>query len=368
MKVKTIRCCGAMAVLLVWAVLTGSLWFSPAKEISVSERRPLEQMPQVSAQTLLDGSYMKDFEKGAPDQFPMRDGFRRLKALFHYYALRQKDNNDIYLADGYAAQLLYPMNQTAVEKNLGKLDSFYETYLKDTNVNLYAAVIPDKSYYLAEANGYLAMDYEALFAKVGRSLPWAEHIDLTQSLEISDYYATDIHWRQENLFEAAGTLAQAMGITAPRQSDFVKTPVERPFYGVYYGQAALPMEPDTMYIMENEMLKDCTVTVLDDNSTAAIYDQNKLNSRDLYDIFLSGSRSVVVIENPNAKTDKELVIFRDSFGSSVAPLLLQDYAKVTLADIRYIYPNILANFLHFDDQDVLFLYCTTVLNTPDALK
>ena len=368
MKTKSIRCLGAAILLLIWAVITAFLWFSPAKEVSVSERRPLAQLPEVSVQSLLDGSYMEDFEAAAPDRFPMRDSFRRLKALFHYYALRQKDNNDIYLVNGHAAQLLYPMEEAALTQNLDKLNSFYDTYLKDADLNLYAAVIPDKSYYLAQPNGYLSMDYDVFFAKVQEKLPWAEHIDLTGSLEISDYYTTDTHWRQEHLFEAADKLAQAMGVTAPSKSEYVQTPIDRPFYGVYYGQAALPMAPDTMYVMKNELLDSCTVTVLDDNTTTEVYDMTKLSSRDLYDVFLSGSRSLVVIENPNAETDRELVIFRDSFGSSMAPLLVQDYAKVTLADIRYIYPNVLSKFLTFDDQDVLFLYCTTVLNTLDTLK
>ena len=52
--------------------------------------------------------------------------------------------------------------------------------------------------------------------------------------------------------------------------------------------------------------------------------------------FLGGSKSLISIENPNAKTDRELVMFRDSFGSSIAPLLAEDYAKITLVDIRYL--------------------------------
>ena len=35
---------------------------------------------------------------------------------------------------------------------------------------------------------------------------------------------------------------------------------------------------------------------------------------DMYEIFLGGSKSLISIENPNAKTDRELVMFRDSFG------------------------------------------------------
>jgi hypothetical protein len=85
-------------------------------------------------------------------------------------------------------------------------------------------------------------------------------------------------------------------------------------------------------------------------------------------MFLAGSDALLVIENPNATTDKELVVFRDSFGSSLLPLLIESYTKVTVVDIRYISSNLLGNFLEFNDQDVLFIYSTLVLNSSTSFK
>jgi len=56
------------------------------------------------------------------------------------------------------------------------------------------------------------------------------------------------------------------------------------------------------------------------------------------------------------------VLFRDSFGSSIAPLFLENYSKITLVDLRYISKDVLENYIEFDKQDVLFLYSTLVLN------
>jgi len=94
----------------------------------------------------------------------------------------------------------------------------------------------------------------------------------------------------------------------------------------------------------------------------------KLSSRDLYDVFLSGPVSVLTVENPAANTDKELIVFRDSFGSSMVPLLIPGYAKVTLVDIRYLPADKLGEFVEFENQDVLFLYSTLVLNQSSMLK
>ena len=94
----------------------------------------------------------------------------------------------------------------------------------------------------------------------------------------------------------------------------------------------------------------------------------ELDGKDPYEMFLAGSDALLVIDNPNATTDKELIVFRDSFGSSLLPLMMESYAKVTVVDIRYISSSLLGNFIEFKDQDVLFLYSTLVLNSSTAFK
>lgn len=368
MKKRLVQTIGLALVLAVWVSLTLGLWFLPAKEISDSERRKLAQFPELNAKTLLDGSFMTKFETYTLDQFPMRDGFRQLKARFVYDVLLQKDHNDIYLADGYAAKLEYPLNRSSLDYACERLNAVYDRYLADTQCRCFAAVVPDKAYFLSAPNGYPVMDYEALFAQMERELPWAKHIDLTDSLTLEDYYRTDTHWRQERLIPAAGKLANALDIPAPALSDYTVTTVDKPFYGVYYGQAALPMEAETICLLENEMLSHCGVYNVETDTLANVYDRTKLDSRDLYDLYLSGAASVLEINNPDADTDRELVVFRDSYGSSITPLLVQGYRKVTLVDIRYIRSDLVGDYVNFKDQDVLFLYSTLILNSSASLK
>ena len=353
-----------VVILLLWASLTAFSWFGPAKEMSDSERRPLAQMPAMDLHSISSGKFMKDFEGYSLDQFPLRDGFRTVKALFHQYVLGQKDNNGIYLHDGYAVKQESQLNEDSLNHALERFNHIYETYLQDSQI--YMAVVPDKGYYLAEEAGQLSMDYEALFDKMAAGMPWARQIDLTDSLSITDYYRTDTHWRQENLFAAAKTICDALGVSAP---DPVRaTVLDRPFYGVYYGQAALPMEPDTLAVLELDYLKACTVYDHETGNTGMVYDRTKLDSRDLYDVYLSGARALLTIENPHGKQEKELIVFRDSFGSSMVPLLAADYSKVTLVDTRYISSDLLDRFMEFRGQDVLFLYSTLILNSSSAIK
>lgn len=357
---------GILAVIALWAALTAFAWFAPDKDVSQAERRPLKQFPEISADTLLKGDFMEKFEGYTLDQFPLRDDFRTLKSLFSYKVLGKIDNNGIYIADGYAATLEYPLNVASVNNALKKFDYIYATYLQNTDCKIYSAVIPDKGYYLAPAKGYPTMDYSQMFAQVAEGMPWAKQVDITGSLDVTDYYRTDTHWRQEKLVDTANVLCDAMGISRP--NGYTPTRVSQDFKGVYYGQAALPMGAEEIYVMENPALEDCRVYNYETGAYSSIYDLSKLSGSDPYDVYLSGAQSLLRIENPNAKTDRELVIFRDSFGSSLAPLLLQDYKTVTLADIRYVSSSLLGNFLTFQNQDVLFAYSTLILNSSATLK
>ena len=368
MNNKLIRAIGAAVLVAMWAALTGFAWFAPAKDVSEAERRPLDQMPEITWESIVDGKFMPDFESYTLDQFPLRDTFRQIKSLFHYYAMQQSDNNDIYVSDGYAAKLEYPLNKDSVDYAVKKFSFVYDKYLKDTGSRVFMAIVPDKGYYLTQENGYLAMDYDAMYAGFREGMPFAQQIDLRDTLTAESYYRTDTHWRQEKLLAAAEKICHTMGVSPFAAESFTQTAIQRPFYGVYYGQAALPMDPETLYIMENDLLSQCKVFDGETGKYVDVYNMDMLESKDLYDIFLSGSKSLLTIENPNAATDKALIVFRDSFGSSIVPLLVRDYAKVTVVDIRYISSQLLDRYLEFNGQDVLFLYSTLVLNNSNTIK
>ena len=363
-----IRIKGARSVAALWLLLSLCAWLFPTQEVSEAERRKLAQFPELSVETVLEGEFMGKFEDYTLDQFPLRDNFRQIKSLFHYNVMNQHTNNDIYLEDGYAAKQEYPLNETSISYAMNKFNAIYNQYLRASGCKVYMAIAPDKGYYLAEPNGYLAMDYEQMFSMVRDGMPWATFVDLTDTLDISDYYYTDTHWRQEELIPAAQKLSLAMSGKGPVESDFTKVLVNRPFYGVYYGQAALPLPAEELYYLESDVLKGCRVKDHETGKYVPIYNPEDLDNQDLYDIFLGGAKALMTIENPNAKTNKELVVFRDSFGSSMIPLLVQDYRSITVVDTRYINPVMLSSYLRFRNQDVLFLYSSLILNSSAGLQ
>lgn len=325
------------------------------KEISLTERRKLTAFPEISISKLLKGETTGKFEDYTVDQFVGRDTFRTIKAFFSTNLYKQKDNNKLFEKNGAIYKMEYPLNEANIERSASKINLVYNTYLKDMNV--YYAIIPDKNYYL-ENDDHLKFDYDKLKQIMGSKLTSLKYIDIWDDLKLEDYYKTDIHWRQENLQDVVETIRTNMNLELV-ESNYEKVDVGE-FYGTYYGQIPGNFDADKMYILTNNIIKNCTTYNYETKQVGKVYDTK--TSQDKYDIYVSGATPIISIENENATTSKELLLFRDSFGSSISPLLTENYSKITLIDLRYISSKMLDQFIEFKDQDVLFLYSTVVLN------
>lgn len=368
-KITNIVLCVGMFVFLT---LTGGwLFFKTPDAYSMSERRTLKTKTELTWDNLWSGKFMQDYEDYALDQFPARDTFRTIKAMSEYYVFRKKDSNGLYQKDGYLSKLEYPRKEAMQEHAAERFGFLYDTFLKEKGITPYLVIVPDKNYYLAKDGSMLTLDYEELYASMNEKIPYMEQIDIRDLLEAGDYYYTDTHWRQDQILDVAERILSVMNPegTISVNPEEAKT-LETPFYGVYVGQSALPVKPDEIRYFTSNVLENCKVLNYETGMPVemSVYDFQKAKGADGYDFFLSGASPFITIENPAATTDKELVMFRDSFGSSLAPLLVESYRKVTLVDIRYVQSGMLGGLIDFDNQDVLFLYSTLLLNSSLGMK
>lgn len=230
---------------------------------------------------------------------------------------------------------------------------------------VFCALIPDKGYYL-QGLGAPEYDYSALFSAVeqglaGSGVTW---IDLTGALGVGDYYATDSHWRQERLQPVLDALGAAMDFSVDLESFEAHT--VQGFVGAYGKYGAKPAE--TLVYLTSAATGSALAENFQFPASTAVYDLPKLQSDLPYDVFLSGATPLVTVKNEAAAAGRELVIFRDSYASSLAPLLAGEYRTVTLVDIRYMASGLLPQYVDFAGKDVLFLYSTFVADQSAMLR
>jgi hypothetical protein len=202
-----------------------------------------------------------------------------------------------------------------------------------------------------------------------------EYIGLFEVLSADDFYRTDLHWDQTKIVGIAEKLGSAMGFSDRLETSFETRPAGA-FRGAYAGQLALPLPPDELTYLNSDILDKAKVSYFNPAADmweqGPMYDLSAAGGRDPYDLFLKGAKPLITIENPSAKTTRQLYLFRDSFGSSLAPLLASAYAKITLIDMRYIDSRILEayvgeNGFARENADVLFLYSSQILNNSEIL-
>ena len=333
---------------------------TPDNKISTSERRKLEQIPKLTKTTILNKKFMEDLDTYVADQFILREKFRQIKSKTNYNIFQKLDNNKIYLYKDQIFKSDYPTNKKSIDTFIKKINNI-KNYLTPNNKTYYS-IIPDKNFYL-DNNKYLNIDYDYLYNEI-KKINY-EYIELRDILTLEDYYKTDIHWKQENLCKVVERLGSKFEFT--HSCNYTEKTYDY-FYGTYYGQSALNLKPETLTYLIDESINNSEVYYLEDHKTNKVYVEEKLTNLDSYDIFLSGPSAYIEITNKNSERDKELVIFRDSFSSSLAPLLISYYKKITLIDTRYINSENYLQRINFNNQDVLFLYSTLIVNNSYILK
>lgn len=342
-----------LAVLFGFSLLHLAL---PDREISRSERRRLAQLPPLSS------GFSDKLEEYMLDQFPLREQLRTVNSLVRLYGLGQADIHGIYLQGGGAFRMDGPLQEKQVRHAAAVFSAVQETYFP--SLPAHYVIVPDKNAKAETSRPRL--DTETMRGIVREALPGMTEIDIWDLLSADDYYKTDPHWRQERLLPVAAAICEALGADAP--GTFTEKALS-PFYGAYYGQAALPMAPDTLTYLESADTKAAEVTGPELDGAQPVYRPELLDGTDGYDVFLSGAQAVLTVTSPNVHNGRHLVLFRDSFGSSLAPLLLGSFERITLVDLRYISAARLADYADLSDAtDVLYLCSTAVWNNGGTLR
>lgn len=274
---------------------------------------------------------------------------------------------DVYVYQGYAVTTEAGYDQKSLDYAALKFQQLHDSYLTGNDGHIYLSVVPDKGSFTAPPEGYTPASAQETADTLLAQLDFVQYVDIAPGLTLEDYYRTDPHWRQECLVATAQTLAQAMDV--PLAGDFQENAIDVPFYGAYAEKAGEPLVADTLRYLTGEVLDACTVYDYETDAQEPLYDLSAVETDTPYDLYLQGSRSLLRIDSPLSATDKTLVVFRDSFGSSLIPLLAESYRTIYAVDIRYLSSQMVGRFLSFDgSEDVLFLYSTMVLQNSRTMK
>ena len=351
------------AVPLYWLI-------APRRTFSDTERRYLKDPPKLAGQSLSEWTFDDDMESYLADQLPLRDALVGVNAYATLLSGRQIAGEVYSDADGYLVEEPVPDAPEEVETRLRRIVTAGE----NAGLKPYLIVVPSTGYVrkdrLPETLAALYHDDVILERIAGR-----DGVTLVPLLERfaaegqTWYYRTDHHWNADGAFAAYEAFMEAAGHTPLDRDAFYHHSV-RGYSGSTRSRSALWLHRTDTLIIDEPI--DCPVTVSfsdSDETYGSMFFYDHLGEYDWYPLFLDGNHPVTVIENLSATEDMpSLLLVKDSFGNSLAPLLVPSYRTVVMVDPRYYRQSVLPLCEQYGIDEILFCYSLDHLTTDDSLK
>lgn len=333
----------------------------PAREYSEMENRYLTQMPKFSWRALMANNYTLKIEEFTNDQFLLRDNWITLKSLCETGLLKIENNGIVYGRDHYLFEKRTSIDEDQLEKNINSLLAFSQKFPEE---NITLALVPTSDAVLTEKypQGLPNIDQLSYIRGIyERAITAGINTCDLASILISNrdeylYYRTDHHWTTRGAYLAYSALMEDAGIAAVPFESLSGTVVPD-FFGTFYSKAKLFSAVPDSITWYDIPVKSVTVNGGEKNG---LYDLEMLQKRDKYAMFLHSNNDVTAIQSDcslnheDGKTSRVL-LFKDSFGNSLAPFLCYGFDEVTVVDLRYF--NEVEQLIRENDFDeIIVLY------------
>ncbi len=404
----------------------GFLFFLiPKKAISENEQRKLSKFPKFSSKSFFSGNYTDSIDLYYADNFVFREkfltfveemknkyGFQNKKlAVYHSKNTAELDEEQIIeddLIDSVANKsdtlTVMVKNDTLKSKKSvnEKVISYdraifvyknkaFQLYCGSRKrmqkfaelVNLYQKVLSPRTqihclaipqlhkYFLPEKNWANSerekneIDY--LYLKLAYGV---KSVKVYQEIEKHKgeymYFNTDHHWTGLGAYYAYRAFCSSAGFTPYELSDF-ETKAIKPFYGRLYNLTLSPelkQNPDSVVYYKFPITTSIKIARRGNDFKRGrtgdlIVEYAKgVNS---YSVFLGGDFPLLKVIS-DVKTNRKILVIKDSNGNAFAPFLSLHFSEVYVADYRYYKSNIVELIRENQITDFIFVHSTIVIN------
>ncbi|MGN0378474.1 MAG: DHHW family protein [Butyrivibrio sp.] len=333
--------------------LGGAFWIVKDRDFSENENRYLAKAPEITMKSVLDGKFMDRAEDYVSDQFVLRDGFMAAASTLQRAAGKQ-DINGVYVGkDGYLISKTEErdVDRELFESNIKSVNSFFEKC--DISGKKVMMIIPTASLVLEDRLPANAPEFDQTEAisQICEGISGGTVIDVTDCLmadEAQTYYKTDHHWTTYGAYDGYRRYCELYGRSVGDSSKNWITVTEN-FRGSLYSKVLLPgCEYDDIVAVPEP-----SCSVICDCMPGNLYHYEALSAKDKYNFFLGGNYGKVEIKGNGTGN---LLVIKDSFANCFVPFLIDDYAEITMIDLRYYMGSPKALLDGKSITDVLVLY------------
>lgn len=369
------------------------------KTISEVENRTLAQKPVYSLDNLLSGKYFRDFESFFADHFFDRENLVQIsKDITTLKGIKREE--EVYLVD-FAGQNVggndnedeskKPEDKNQVASTTGNLlilnDTVMELYkfneeksklYADTinkvsgklgeNVKVYSMLVPVQIEFLTNEKYKNLSDSQLDAIKfvndnfLDNIIPVDAYTPIKEHIDEYVYYRTDHHWTALGAYYGYLGFAATAELEAVPLNNYKKNEAQD-----YLGHISTvnPSEtvnnnPDNVVYYVPPVKTDMQVFYYDkETGEKKSYKGDVINKKYVfldqkYGIFLGGDFALGVIKT-NVRTDKKIMVIKDSYGNAFIPFLTPHYSEIYVVDPRHYKESIVDLVNKNGIGEVLFL-------------
>lgn len=364
--------------------------------ISETENRTLAKWPTFSVDNLLSGMYFREFESYFADHFLKREklvqvskeitslkGIQREEEVFLVDFDGQNvggnegetDNSDDNTEANTKGNLLI-LNDTVMELYKFKEDKtkLYANMINTVSeklgedVKIYSLLAPIQIEFLNNSKYKNLSDsqFDAIqFVNDNFSdniIPVDAYTPIKNHIDEYVYYRTDHHWTSLGAYYGYTGFANASGVAEVPLDNYQKGEAQG-FLGhisTVNSSEKVTNNPDNVIYYNPPVKTNMTVYFYDkDTGEKKSYEGSVINKSytkldQKYGVFLGGDFPLGVIET-KAKSDKKIMVIKDSYGNAFIPFLTPHYSEIYVVDPRHYKESIVDLVTKNDIEEVLFL-------------
>ncbi len=367
--------------LAVIPILTLVFLSPEEKPFSENENRYLAKFPTLSFETYNNKKFMNGFDTWVSDRFFGREQWIELKNKTNT-AIGKTEINGVFIKNNMMMEAWEGYDQETYDKNLKAINNFAG---KHKDMPMFFLLTPNaQEIYKSNVPAFAPIESQKKFIDNFYSslVGFKGTVDVYSALQEKSessyiYYRTDHHWTSYGAFLAYQAAAPVLEYESYPYSAFEIEHASHDFRGTLFSKTLdFDVTPDVIdYYTVSKGEPQVKVSVYDkyDNQTGKIkykeydsmYFREFLDVKDKYSSFLGQNSPLVTVENPSAKTEKSLLVIKDSYAHSLVPFLSKEYKKVTMVDLRYIHIDFQTMAPLSDYDQLLFVYNVITFSQDD---
>lgn len=366
-------------IIYIFIIGVYMIGFREDLEVSQIENRTLAQLPEFTAENVLNGDYMEDFESYFTDQFPGRNVW--LNAYTELQLLTNRtfiNGHYIGANDWVMPKPSYNFNKQSIDTATKNMNEF-AAFLKNEGTEFYYFMVPHKETlfqsiypsYMEESSLEKTKNY--FLSKLDDDMVVVDMVEAFQT-EFTDselesmYFKTDHHWNGKGALEAYKIMTDTFATNSStintnkeslKDSHYQKeciTP-KAEFVGSYNKQIYMSVNSD-----DNEKMCAYIAKVFADyevykegkqvNPDNVYFGVSKNESKQVvsYADLYTGDYRELTIVNPTVQEGNILVI-KDSYANALVYQFAQNFHETTIYDIRHNEDRTVKDYIKEHDFD-----------------